>query len=403
MQQFDVVVIGAGILGLASAYQLLKEQPHLKLAVIEKESEPARHQTGRNSGVIHSGIYYRPGSLKAKNCLEGVQALKQFCQENEIRYETCGKVIVAVDKTEIPNLEELARRGAANGVEGLRMISAAELRNIEPFAKGVKALHSPNTAIVDFVQVAKEYANKIRQSGAALFFNEKVQEVRIGNDETVIVTDAQEYHCKLMINCAGIYADRVAHLSEKSVNPNQIVPFRGEYYELVKEKRHMIQGLIYPVPDPKFPFLGVHLSKTIQGNVEAGPNAVLAFSREGYKHSDFNLMDCLGCLSYQGFWKMASRHWKIGLYEIYRSFSKKAFLQSLQRLVPAIQEKDLIPGESGVRSQVIKSDGKMEDDFSLVPAARAIHVLNAPSPAATASLSIGKHIASLAMQKLEAL
>lgn len=391
MKNYDVIIIGAGIIGLATALQLLKQRPHLKVAILEKEKIIAAHQTGHNSGVIHSGIYYKPGSLKAQNCIQGVKELKKFCLEHAIPFNTCGKVIIATKTEELPRLEELERRGKANGVEGLEMIDGERLREIEPHAAGIKALHSPHTAIIDYTQVAEAYAKEIRKLGGEIFLSQAVQKINKG----VVTTQDKAYEAKWVINCAGVYADRVAHMTEKGVNPKQIIPFRGEYYELIPEKRDMIKGLIYPVPDPKFPFLGAHLSKTMSGAVEAGPNAVLAFSREGYNKTDISLKDCADFLTYKGFWAMAARYWKIGFYEMYRSYSKRAFLRALQRLVPELQSEDLVHAESGVRSQVVLPDGKMLDDFSIVQQPGVIHVLNAPSPGATASLSIGRHISSL--------
>lgn len=395
MKQFDVIIIGAGIVGLATALQLLKKKPALSLAILEKESTPACHQTGHNSGVIHSGIYYKPGSSKAKNCREGIDALLEFCHEKNIPYKRVGKVIVALKEEELPRLEELERRGKANGVAGLRMISKEELKEIEPSATALKALYSPGTGIIDYVKVAYAYAEEIKRLGGSIFFNSKV--IKCVNQETkkVLITDKQEFSAPLIINCSGVQADRVANLSLPEISSKQIIPFRGEYYELIPEKRDLIKGLIYPVPNPKFPFLGVHLSKTIDGRVEAGPNAILALSREGYKKTDYNLKDISDLLTYQGFWAMAFRYWKIGLYEMYRSFSKKAFLASLQKLVPSLNEEDLMPAEAGVRSQVVLPNGTMQDDFMIVQRPGMIHVLNAPSPAATASLAIGKTIAAL--------
>lgn len=390
MKTFDVIIIGGGIIGLATAMELLKNNPHLSLAILEKEDSIAKHQTGHNSGVIHSGIYYRPGSLKAKNCIEGVHALKDFCNNHNIPYHPCGKVIIATKEEELPRLEELERRGKANGVEGLEMIGPEQLKEIEPHVAGIKALYSPKTAVVDFVKVAQAYAKEIKRLGGSICLTQEVREIHNHR----VVTQSQEYAAKWIINCGGVQADRIAHMTEKDVSAKQIIPFRGEYYELIPEKRSMINGLIYPVPDPSFPFLGVHLSRTIDGAVEAGPNAILALSRNGYQRSDINLKDCWSMATYPGFWVMAARYWKIGLYEIYRSFSKKAFLNSLQRLIPSLEESDLVEAESGVRSQVVLPNGKMHDDFSIVQRKNVIHVLNAPSPGATASLAIGKHIAS---------
>lgn len=396
MKQWNVVIIGAGILGLSTALQLLNQHPHLQIAILEKETEIAKHQTGHNSGVIHSGIYYKPGSLKAQNCTNGIHKLLAFCDKHDIRYNLCGKVIVATSPDELPRLEELEKRGKANGVEGLEMIGPERLKEIEPAVVGIKALYSPKTGIVDYVKVAQAYAAEIQRLGGVILTSQCVQCIKIGEKNShIITTQHQEFCTHTLINCAGFYADRIAHMTEPDVSPKQIIPFRGEYYELVPNKRDLIKGLIYPVPDPKFPFLGVHLSRTIDGLVEAGPNAVLALSREGYTKTSIRLKDCWDILTYKGFWKMAARYWDVGVYEFYRSFSKRAFLKSLQRLVPELQSKDLVPTIAGVRSQVITQDGRMVDDFLLVERPGLIHVLNAPSPAATASLAIGGYIASL--------
>ncbi|MGK5594542.1 MAG: L-2-hydroxyglutarate oxidase [Parachlamydiaceae bacterium] len=394
MQKYNVLVIGGGIVGLATALQILRKNPHVSLAVLEKEKEVAAHQTGHNSGVIHSGIYYKPGSLKAKNCIEGVRSLLQFCQEKEIAYKKVGKAIVALTQEELPRLYELERRGKANGVPGLRLISKEEYQEIEPAGHALKALYSPETGIIDFTEVAKAYAQEIHQRGGVILLGQKVAHIYLSEGATVISTEQSEYEGDWIVNCAGLHADRVANLTDKEISKKQIIPFRGEYYELVPEKRDLVKGLIYPVPDPKFPFLGVHLSKTMDGRIEAGPNAVLALSREGYRKHNINLKDVRDYLSYSGFWMMAARYWKIGLYEFYRSFSKTAFLKSLQRLIPTLEEKDLIPAEAGVRSQVVLPNGTMQDDFLIHTKNKLIHVLNAPSPAATSSLSIGSTIAS---------
>ena len=398
MKRTDIAIIGGGIIGLATAWQLLLQKKDFKVVVLEKESRLAKHQTGHNSGVIHSGIYYKPGSLKAKNCVAGVKELLRFCEQRTIPYEICGKVIIATSEEEVPRLEELERRGIANGVKDLKMLSFTKLREIEPAAKGIKALYSPHTAIIDYVRVAEEYGKMIQELGGEIYLDQEVNKLKLNDREIVIQTKSQEFCTKYLINCAGIHADRVAHLADPSIPPNQIFPFRGEYYELKKEKKDLIKGLIYPVPDPKFPFLGVHLSKTINGSVEAGPNAILALSREGYQKRDFNLRDCKDYLLFKGFWKMIGRHWKTGLYEIYRSYSKQVFLKSLQKLVSGLEIDDLTPGGSGIRSQIIKPDGSLVDDFVIEKRERMVHVLNAPSPGATASISIGKHISSLAKE-----
>lgn len=400
MLRFDVAIIGGGILGLATALQLQRKNPALSIAIIEKEHAVAKHQTGHNSGVIHSGIYYKPGSLKAQNCIEGVKQLLQFCDEHSIPYERCGKVIVATNTNELPRLEELAKRGFANGVPGLQVIGPDQLKEIEPAVKGLKAIYSPNTAIIDFTKVAQEYAKVFISKGGNLFLGECLTGIKQLGNESRLMTTNKEISAKFVINCTGTHADNVALLAKAPLSAGRILPFRGEYYNISAQKQHLVKGLIYPVPDPKFPFLGVHLSKTIHGYVEAGPNAILALSREGYKPSDINWQDVRSFLSYKGFWRMSARYWKIGLYEIYRSLSKQAFLKSLQRLVPELQESDLVPGGSGVRSQVVRPDGTMADDFVIVNSSGMIHILNAPSPAATASLSIGNYVANLAFKHL---
>lgn len=400
MKTFDVIIIGGGILGLSTAMHLLQKKPGIRLAILEKEDVVAKHQTGHNSGVIHSGIYYKPGSLKAKNCIEGVKRLKKYCQERAIPFENCGKLIIATDPEELPRLDELERRGIANGVAGLVKIKAEQIKEFEPHSTGIAALYSPNTAIVDFIQVANSYADEVRKLGGEIWLSQCVKSVVNLYEQYVIKTQNEEFSAKNIVNCAGIYADRIGNQTDREINGRQIIPFRGEYYELIPEKRGLVKGLIYPVPDPKFPFLGVHLSKTMSGQVEAGPNAVLALSREGYTKKDIALKDCLNYLAYPGFWKMAMRNWKIGFYELYRSYSKKAFTKALQRLIPELQESDLIPAEAGVRSQVVLPDGKMQDDFLIIQKPGITHVLNAPSPAATASLAIGDHICELVHQQL---
>lgn len=395
MKKWDVVIIGAGILGLSTALQLILKHPHLQIVVLEKEAQIAKHQTGHNSGVIHSGIYYKPGSLKARNCIAGVQHLLNFCQKHDIQYKLCGKVIVATSTEELPRLQELYNRGVANGVEKLELIGEERLKEIEPHVQGIKALYSPNTGIIDYIKVTKIYAREFQRLGGVLLLKQKVRSIKKNSHHNhIVLTDHQEFSTNSLINCAGFYADRIAHMTEPDVSPKQIIPFRGEYYELTADKRALVNGLIYPVPDPKFPFLGVHLSRTIDGLVEAGPNAILALSREGYTKSCISLKDCWDIFSYRGFWKMASRYWQVGMYEVYRSYSKNAFLKSLQRLVPQLQKTDIVPTTAGVRSQVITPEGKMVDDFLLIEKPGIIHVLNAPSPAATASIAIGSYLAN---------
>lgn len=395
-QNFDIIVIGGGIIGLSTALNLLKSRPSLKLLLLEKEKEIATHQTARNSGVIHSGIYYKPGSLKAINCRNGVTKLLEYCFQKKIHVDVCGKLIIATNDLEIPRLKELHQRSVANGVPHVKMISKEEIKTIEPYAKGIMALHSPTTAIVDFVEIANHYAKDIQNFGAAIHCDEKVLKLN-KNSDWLVETSKASYSTKLVINCAGFYADRLTHLVDSSVSPKQIIPFRGEYYQLLPHARAKVKGLIYPVPDPNFPFLGVHLSKTITGEVEAGPNAVLAFKREGYSKYSLNFKDIYDYLTYPGFWALVKKHWRVGCYEYYRSFRKRAFLKSLQKLVPSLQMQDLIPADSGVRSQVILPNGQLQDDFLFYEKPGFLGVLNAPSPAATASLAIGETIAQKAL------
>lgn len=392
MSAYDVTVIGGGILGLATALKLLESEPTLKLAVVEKEKELARHQTGNNSGVIHSGIYYKPGSLKAKNCVKGARELKAFATEHDIEFKAVGKVIVATDEKELPRLNELYRRGQANAVPGLELIGPERLKEIEPEAAGLQALYSPETSVIDFRRVALVYAERIKAFGGHIFLGEAVLSVRKKKDIWELETSRQELQSYRIINCAGLQSDRVATMASVRL-PGRIFPFRGEYYTLSKHAGEKVRGLIYPVPDPKFPFLGVHVSRTIHGQVEAGPNAVLSFSREGYTYADISLTDMKEVLSYPGFWALARKYYRVGAYEMYRSLVKGAFLKALRRLMPSLQSTDLTAGGAGVRAQLVHSDGSMADDFCLVEEEGAVHVLNAPSPAATASLAIGKTIA----------
>lgn len=393
--RFDIAIIGGGILGLSTALNLLKRRKDLSIALFEKEEAVALHQTGRSSGVIHSGVYYKPGSSKAKNCRKGVCLLVDYCREKKIPIDFCGKVIVAKNQKEEMRLQVLYERGVANGVPGLRKLSLEELREIEPHAAGISALHSPMTGVVDFTLVAKAYAEDVVEGGGAIHLSEKVMALCPPSQGGLwgIETTKGEYLAKRVVNCAGFHADRVAHLGDPAISPKQIIPFRGEYFELKPEKRALVNGLIYPIPDPEFPFLGVHLSKTIDGRVEAGPNAVLALSREGYSRWTVSFRDCLALATYPGFWALARRYWQVGCFELYRSFSKRAFLKSLQSLVPELKLEDLIASEAGVRSQVVLQDGTMQDDFLIVKKRGLLNVLNAPSPAATASLAIGEVIA----------
>jgi (S)-2-hydroxyglutarate dehydrogenase len=395
---FDITIIGGGIVGLATALELTKRYPRRKLAILEKEDRLAAHQTGHNSGVIHSGIYYKPGSLKAQTCVAGAKAIIAFCQQHDIPYEICGKVVVATSPAELPRLEELHRRGTANGVEGMEMIGPERLREIEPHATGVRALHVLTTGIIDFPRVAQTYARLIQEKGGDLRLRHELQGIVRADGGLILETSQESIHSKFMINCGGLHCDRIARLA--GAQPDlQIVPFRGEYYTIAPQRRTLVKNLIYPVPDPAFPFLGVHFTRTIDGLVEAGPNAVLAFAREGYKRSDFNARDLQETLTFSGFRKMARKYWRTGLGEMFRSFSKQAFLAALRRLLPELTLGDLQPGGSGVRAQAISSQGALVDDFMISVTGSALHVLNAPSPGATASLAIGKMIVDKAGQE----
>jgi (S)-2-hydroxyglutarate dehydrogenase len=391
---FDIAVIGGGIVGLASAMALTSRFRN-SLIVLEAEDRLAAHQTGHNSGVIHAGLYYKPGSLKAKNCVEGREALYRFCGENGIAHERCGKIVVAVEQREIPALDELERRGRANGLQGLRRLDAAGIKEFEPYVEGVAGLHVPDTGIVDYVQVTQTYAKKVQEKGGAVWTGARLRSCKRRTDELILETTRGPVRCRHLINCGGLQCDRVARLC--GVEPNlQIVPFRGEYYQLNASRCSLVRNLIYPVPDGRFPFLGVHFTRMVHGGVEAGPNAVLALKREGYTWRDFGLRDVLQLTGFRGFWTMARKYWKTGLGEMYRSLSKHAFWKALHRLVPELRPEDIHPAGSGVRAQAIEPSGALVDDFRIIESERMIHVLNAPSPAATASISIGETIAGIA-------
>jgi L-2-hydroxyglutarate oxidase len=395
---FDIAIIGGGIVGLGTALAL-SERTAARLVVLEAEGAIAAHQTGHNSGVIHSGLYYKPGSLKARNCVEGRELMYRYCAENGIAHERCGKVVVATDEKELPALDELERRGTANGLKGLRRLTPAELREHEPHVAGIAGLFVAETGIVDYRQVAESYARKVREHGGDVRLDARVVGFDRSGTEFVLTTTQGDVHCRGLVNCAGLQSDRVARLC--GVEPGlQIIPFRGEYYDLVPEKWSLVRNLIYPVPDPRFPFLGVHFTRMIHGGVEAGPNAVLAFRREGYNRSSFRARDVLQMLGYRGFWRMARKYYDMGIAEMYRSFSKRAFLRALQRLIPELQSQDIRRAGAGVRAQAVEPDGRTVDDFRIVQAERMVHVLNAPSPAATASLSIGRTIADMTMANL---
>jgi (S)-2-hydroxyglutarate dehydrogenase len=390
MQQADVAIIGGGIVGLATGYQLVRLYPGKKVVLLEKEAALAEHQTGRNSGVMHSGIYYKPGSLKAINCREGKKALEQFCKEEGVAHEICGKVIVAIKDSELPNLQRIFERGQANGVK-CEMIGPERLHELEPHAAGIRAIHVPEAGIVDYRGVCQRLAAHITQAGGTILTKARVTALRPDPNGTVVVSQAGEVLAKYVINCAGLYCDRVTAMS--GMKPDaKVVPFRGEYFELVKEAEHLCRKLIYPVPDPAFPFLGVHFTRMALGGVECGPNAVLAFAREGYHLSDVNVRDLVESLTYPGFLRMAARHWRMGLNELWRSISKPAFVSALQRIVPEIRAEHLHSSPAGVRAQALTHDGSLVDDFAIVENERVVNVLNAPSPAATASLNIGRLI-----------
>lgn len=387
---YDYVIIGGGIVGLAVGMAILNWKPNATIAVLEKEKSVAAHQTGHNSGVIHSGIYYRPGSYKAKLAKKGNEAMYRFCHEHGIDAEMCGKVIVANKEEELVLLENLYKRGIENGLS-IRLIEERELHELEPYVNGIKAIHVPATGIVNFKKVAEKMAEIIQEKGGQILLDHKVESITEKNDEAVIDTNQHTIKTSFYINCAGLYSDRIAKLANMQTDL-RIVPFRGEYYQLKPEKRYLVKNLIYPVPNPNFPFLGVHFTRMIDGTVDVGPNAVLSFKREGYLKTDFSFMDTKDVLFFKGFWKLASRYAKEGIEEMARSFSKRQFVKNVQQLMPDIEEDDLLPGPSGVRAQALKEDGTLVDDFYIVHGRRSIHVLNAPSPAATASIEIGKEI-----------
>lgn len=397
--QKDVAIIGGGIVGLATALKILRKNPSLKVLVVEKEDQLAKHQTGNNSGVIHSGLYYRPGSLKARNCIDGYHQLITFCREQDIPFELCGKIVVATEERELPLLKNLYERGQQNGLTGLQMLGPDGLRDYEPHVKGVAGFFVPQTGIVDYKVVAVKYGEQIRQLGGEIALGEKVVRISTGSGPARIETDRSEWSARVVVNCAGLYSDKVAELVSTNMNV-RIIPFRGEYYKLKADREHLVRNLIYPVPDPNFPFLGVHFTRMMRGGVEAGPNAVLAFSREGYKKSNINVRELAETLRWPGFQKVAGKYWRTGMGEMYRSFSKSAFTRALQKLIPEIRESDLVEGGAGVRAQACDRTGGLVDDFLIIEETQVVNVCNAPSPAATSSLSIGDSVASLALAKL---
>ncbi|MGI8910959.1 MAG: L-2-hydroxyglutarate oxidase [Rubrobacteraceae bacterium] len=395
---FDFLIVGGGIVGLSTARALLGRHPGAGVLVLEKESGWARHQTGHNSGVIHSGVYYKPGSLKARFAREGGARLVEFCREHGVAHEVCGKVIVATETGELPLLDNLRERGRENGLE-VQRIGAEEIREIEPHAAGIAALRIPSAGIADYAGVAEAFARIVREQGGESRLGTRVTGISESEDAVEVHTDTDEtFRARTLINCAGLYSDRVARLAGIATDA-KILPFRGEYYELKPERRHLVRNLIYPVPDPSFPFLGVHLTRMVEGGIEAGPNAVLGLAREGYGKTDVKLDELLETLSYLAFWRLAAKNWRTGAGEVFRSLSKSAFTRSLQRLLPEIEKEDLVPAPAGVRAQALMTDGKIMDDFLVVEGKRSVHVLNAPSPAATACLPIGDYIAGRAADR----
>lgn len=376
---------------MATGLELISRFPGISLAIVEKEAVVAGHQTGHNSGVIHSGIYYKPGSLKARLCVEGGAALREFCEKNAVPYEICGKVIAATDESELSRLDELYKRGIQNGLTGLRMLAAEEIRELEPYATGIRGIHVPGTGIVDYARVAEAYARLIVDRGGTIHLSHEVVGLKRSNGNTLVETTRGAIDAKLVVNCAGLQSDRVSRMADAKLDLT-IVPFRGEYYDIVPAKHHYLRGLLYPVPDPRFPFLGVHFTRRIGGGVEAGPNAVLALKREGYGKSSFNLRDVFEYAKFPGFWMMAATNWRMSIGEYHRSWSKAAFTRALQRLIPELKADDLMPGGSGVRAQALDIHGYLLDDFYFVHADGMVFVCNVPSPAATASLAIGRYI-----------
>jgi L-2-hydroxyglutarate oxidase LhgO len=393
----DIAIIGGGIVGLATALQLTRLLPRYRVMVLEKENKVASHQSGHNSGVIHSGIYYKPGSLKAKMCVSGAAAMVAFCREHGVPHEVCGKVIVATLDDEVPRLKDLFERGKHNGLVVLRLLGREELREIEPHCGGLQAIHVPRTGITDYSLVAAKYVELIQATGSEVLTGAEVTGFRREPSESIVETKRGAVVARFVINCAGLYSDRVSDLAGEPPEV-RIVPFRGEYFDLVPERHSLVRALIYPVPDPRFPFLGVHLTRRIHGGVDAGPNAVLALKREGYHRWDFDLDDAVGIFTTPGFFTMAKRYWRHGGAEFYRSLNKRALVAELQRLVPEIQSEDLVPDGSGVRAQALKRDGSLVDDFQFVCRGRMLHVDNVPSPAATASLAVGEAIAKMAKE-----
>ena len=397
-KDIDLVIIGGGIIGLATANDILKRNHKLKIMVIEKNSSVASQQSGHNSGVIHSGIYYKPGSFKAQFCVEGRASMTEFCEKNEIPIWTCGKLIVASKESDLPKIDNLYQRGTENKVEGLQVLNTEESKEIEPHVKSLKSLYAPKTGIVNYVKVTEVYADHFNDKGGELLLNTEVVGSKSIDNKIIVKTTKGEIETKKVINCAGLHSDRIASLFGLKANL-KIIPFRGEYYTLKKSKEYLVKGLIYPVPNPDLPFLGVHFTNTMKGYVEAGPNAVLATKREGYRKRDISIKDALDTFTYGGFWKLLKNDWKTGLWEINRSLRKNVFVNSLRELIPEINSNDLQSGGSGVRAQAVASNGDLIDDFKIESSENSIHVLNAPSPGATSSLVIGKYIGNLAAKE----
>jgi len=394
----DIIIVGGGIVGLATALKIKQKNSKLSVLLLEKEEKLAQHQTGNNSGVIHSGVYYKPGSLKAKNCIDGYNQLLKFCDEEGVPYELCGKVIVATDKSELPTLSMIEERGNQNGLSGLLRLTKEEVKEREPYVNGIAGIYVPQTGIIDYTAVSLKYAEKFQELGGEIILSQKVTDIQEKGGVTTVITNKSSYETKLVVNCAGLYSDKIAKLTTEKLDL-KIIPFRGEYFMIKPEKQYLIKNLVYPVPDPNFPFLGVHFTRMINGGIEAGPNAVLAFKREGYRKSLFNLVELGESLAWPGFQKVAAKYWKTGFGEMYRSFSKSAFTTALQKLLPDITESDLTPGGAGVRAQACDRNGGLIDDFLILEESNAINVCNAPSPAATSSLSIGDHVSDLALKR----
>lgn len=391
---YDIIIIGAGLVGLATAYQTKLKNPDSKILILEKENDVALHQSGHNSGVIHSGIYYKPGSLKAKNCIEGYNSVINFAEKYGIRYDLCGKIIVATSQEELPLLDNIYKRGIENGLQNLKYLSREEFREIEPHCEGVKAIKVPQTGIIDYPGIAKKIKELFEELGGEVRFNNEVKNIIDKGSEIIVNTNVSEFKTKKLISCAGLYSDKITKMTNEK-NDVVIIPFRGEYYKIKDEKKYLVKHLIYPVPDPSFPFLGVHFTRMIDGNIEAGPNAVLAFKKEGYHFFDFNFNETMQTMLWPGFRKIVAKYGKTGMGEMHRSLSKSAFTKALQKLLPEIQENDLVAGGSGVRAQACDRNGGLIDDFDIVKNGNIIHVRNAPSPAATSCLSIGNKISEL--------